>query len=353
MAVSLGSNAGFVLSRPTSDPLGTNSKADEWANVTKDISPSRNYKIVEMGWYCDNATADANFQLGLYDSLGVGDSAGSLLFSSETNKGTSAGWKTISSLNYQITPLTYYWLGMQLDATATPTNMNEATSGGYGYDYKSGSSLPNPFDGYPIQDPDGVYGIYALLEESQPTGTIVEQSLLGVNGVNLYGVNWNSQGFTIGTTGSNKDFIITHLGLKLYKIGNAQDVNISIRANSGGSPTGADLSTGTISASQLTTTSTGAIVYCQMTPFKMQKGVSYHIVARSPSSTDTSNMVVWKNNAVSSYAGGFLNYSGNSGVNWSQFTGLDAVFQIIGLEVTSGDDDAMISPLMLKPCLPL
>lgn len=334
MALELGTNCGFVLSRPTANPSSVAQLTiDNVAAVTKDTSPAGKYKIVEMGWYCDNPTEEANFEIALYDASAILSGAGNLLFSSETTKGTASGWKVIPSLNYEIESTTNYWLGAQVDNTTTATLIDYDANAGNGYDTIPGvSAFPNPFGGGGIADANAVIAVYALLEEVAPDSTLTEKNLTGANSVNLYGTNWNSQGFTIGTVGSTQNHTITHLGLKLLKVGSPSDLTVSIRADNGsGIPTGSDLSTGTILASQLTTTSTGAFVYCEMTPYELKSGVRYHIIARSPSSPNSSNMIQWKNNSGTDvYTGGFLNYSGNSGVNWSSFTALDAAFEIYG-----------------------
>jgi len=167
MAVVLGTNAGFVTTAPIADPEGSASPiVDNAAIVTKDISPATAIKITEIGWWCDTATEEANFEVGLYASDGavVPGEAGTRLYINDTNaKGTTAGWKKVT-VDWDISPSTAYWLAVQLDNTTTTTNTNSKTTEGYGFDSKgSQTTLPNPFDGGSIND-NWIVTIYAVWE---------------------------------------------------------------------------------------------------------------------------------------------------------------------------------------------
>ncbi len=68
MALVLGTNCGFVTVAPTSDPTGTiNDVQNTFAYASKFTSPATAIKVTEIGWYCDNATQEANFEVGIYD----------------------------------------------------------------------------------------------------------------------------------------------------------------------------------------------------------------------------------------------------------------------------------------------
>ena len=85
---------------------------------------------------------------------------------SRTNaKGTTAGWKRVTGLNWTISPSTVYWLGLQVDDTATATNGNYKNLDGSGIDsIASQSTLPNPYGGGALIDVDGMDAIYAVWE---------------------------------------------------------------------------------------------------------------------------------------------------------------------------------------------
>ncbi len=168
MALVLGVNSGFVTTAPTADPSGSLGEVDTWALVTRHTSPATAVKITEIGWWCGNATQETNFEVGLYaaDGAVVPGEAGTLLQVSRTNaKGTTAGWKRVTGLNWSVSPNTSYWLGLQVDDTATTTGIDYKLSTGVGEDEISGqTTLPNPFGGGALADSTAMYAIYAVWE---------------------------------------------------------------------------------------------------------------------------------------------------------------------------------------------
>ncbi len=169
MALVLGTNCGFVTTAPTADPVGeTVGQMDNSSRVIKDTSPSTAVKITEIGWWCNDATEESNFEVGLYaaDGTVVPGEAGTRLFVSATNaKGTTAGWKVVSGLNWTISSSTAYWLAVQLDDTVTLTRTDIATTGGVGYDFRSvQTTLNDPYGGGALGDVDGLAATYAVWE---------------------------------------------------------------------------------------------------------------------------------------------------------------------------------------------
>lgn len=167
MAITIGTNSGFVSTAPTADPADNNGNIDDRAQTTKDTSPAGSNKITEIGWWCDAATQAANFEVGLYaaDGAVVPGEAGTLLFSDTTNaKGTTAGWKTVTGLNWSISASTSYWITVQLDNTATATPTNVTGTGGSGRDFVTASTLPDPFGGGALAASAGMVAIYAKYE---------------------------------------------------------------------------------------------------------------------------------------------------------------------------------------------
>lgn len=129
MAVIVGTNAGFVASAPVADPTGANTLMDTHAEANKDTSPLAANKITEIGWWCDGATEDANFEVGLYAHDAGNDKPAARLYVEAVNaKGTSSGWKTVS-VDWDISANTVYWIAAQLDNTATATNTNRNSNG--------------------------------------------------------------------------------------------------------------------------------------------------------------------------------------------------------------------------------
>ena len=152
MALVVGTNCGFVTTAPTDDPASESRTLDYTAVVAGFTSPANAIKVTEIGWYQGTAvTQNANFEVGLYaaDGAVVPGEAGTRLYVDNSNaKGTDAGWKRCTGLNWDISPNTMYFIGVQLDNTSTATYYDYSSTGGYGYDdLISVTSLPNPFGG--------------------------------------------------------------------------------------------------------------------------------------------------------------------------------------------------------------
>ena len=180
MALVLGTNAGFVISSPSADPAGTNLRTDNVARGFKDTTPAGATTITEIGWYCDNATEESNFEVGIY-THNVGDNnheakVGS--FSTTNAKGTTAGWKKVTGLSIPINENTIYWIGFQLDTTSKGTNMNRTTDATKKTDWKFPvSELDNPW-GVSNGTLDYILAIYAVYS-SAPTPTVEKKKLSG------------------------------------------------------------------------------------------------------------------------------------------------------------------------------
>ena len=167
MALTLGTNAGFVTVAPTADPSDGLSNFDTEAKALKDTSPATAIKITEIGWFCENATEETNFEVGIYAADGGSGAAGTLLFSDITNaKGTDAGWKTVT-VDWAISSSTTYWIAIQIDNTATATEVGSSSVSTSARDNKAASTLPDPFNSGAFTA-DQAYSIYALVE--QPEG---------------------------------------------------------------------------------------------------------------------------------------------------------------------------------------
>ena len=165
MAVTIGTDSGFVTVAPSGDPGGGTAQVDGDAVVTHDTSPVGAVKITEIGWWAGaNAGTTQNFEVALYDATGTGGNAGAIVEVSRTNViGAGTGWKRVTGLNWTITGSTNYWLGLQTDAPAT-TAVDTNNSGGSGIDRDTvETTLADPWGGGAIADVDGLYAIYAVL----------------------------------------------------------------------------------------------------------------------------------------------------------------------------------------------
>jgi len=142
MALVLGTNCGFCLTRPSADPGGTAGVFDTWASALKVTAPAGATRINEVGVWIDNATEAANMDVGIYSHDSGNNRPLTLLGSATIAKGTTAGWK-YGSVDVNITPGTIYWVAGQVDDTATQTNGDVQTDATQKNDYKaSQTSLP-------------------------------------------------------------------------------------------------------------------------------------------------------------------------------------------------------------------
>ncbi len=165
--VVIGTNAGFVETAPSANPSGTNLATDTVARAIRHTSPLNASKVTEIGIYIDNATQDADMELGIYDHDVGNDRPGNLLGSVTIQKGTSSGWIS-SAVDIAIGSETIYFIAIQLDDTATTTNTNYTGSGpsNTGHNKSSQTSLPNPWG----NDSSGtlIYAVYAVYETTLP-----------------------------------------------------------------------------------------------------------------------------------------------------------------------------------------
>jgi hypothetical protein len=90
---------------------------------------------------------------------------------SQTNaKGTTAGWKKATGLNITIVASTTYWIAVQLDNTATATNMNQAVDAGEKQDGKGAqTTLTDPW-AVSAASYGQLTGFYALYETTPAAG---------------------------------------------------------------------------------------------------------------------------------------------------------------------------------------
>lgn len=145
------------------------------------------------------------------------------------------------------------------------------------------------------------------------------------NDYDIYSNMWRGQTFTPSTS-----HVCVKLKLKIKKYGSPSGYfTVSLRATSGGLPTGDDLASATIEASELS--SEAAWV-----EFVLSQGVlltastAYAIVVRFPDG-DISNNVIWRSDNTSpTYSGGGVVYSANSGESWNLYS-YDFMFEEYGL----------------------
>ena len=164
-SVVLGTNVGFLEESPTGDTQDSSTNVDDYSYAIRDTSPATAITITEVGFYAASATQEANFEVGLYND-GVNNEPEDRIYVDDTNaKGTEQGWKKVT-VDWEISPDTVYWIAVQVDDTATPTNID--------YDLTNGAGLARgPLHTLTLgsdwgtsswKDTDGLVGIYAVWE---------------------------------------------------------------------------------------------------------------------------------------------------------------------------------------------
>lgn len=152
------------------------------------------------------------------------------------------------------------------------------------------------------------------------------------NHIWLYGSNWAAQTFTPSVAHT-----ITSVKLKLFRSGAPGTVTVSIRATSGGQPTGSDLCSGTTSGDTLTTSAPGAWREITLgSGYGLSAGTTYAIVVRATSGA-WGNHVLWRaDTSPTYYGGGMWVWSTNSGSSWSSYANYDLMFEEWGNPASVG-----------------
>jgi hypothetical protein len=172
MALVNGTNCGFVLTAPTEDPGASNFVIDAVSGAMKAVAPAGAVKVTEIGWWCDNASEAANFEVGIYGHNPGDNNPEAVVGWDQTNaKGTNAGWKKCSGLDIAIVAGTTYWIAVQVDATATATNMVNQADAAEKEDFKGAqTALTDPW-GVSAASYAQLTGFYALYEVVSHTAT--------------------------------------------------------------------------------------------------------------------------------------------------------------------------------------
>jgi len=142
------------------------------------------------------------------------------------------------------------------------------------------------------------------------------------NHVWICGTNWVAQTFTPSVAHT-----ITSVKLKLFRTGAPGTVTVSIRATSGGQPTGSDLCSGTTSGDTLTTSAPGEWREITLgSGYALSAGTTYAIVVRATGG-NFSNLLYSRVDTFSTYGGGMYLLSANSGSSWTSGSPYDLMFE--------------------------
>lgn len=168
MALVIGTNCGLVTEAPDADPSATGVTAD---NVSRNIriATTDAVTITSIGWWCNTATEESNFEVGIYED--DGGVASTLLHVSRTHaKGTDAGWKRVTGLSWGLEADTTYHIAFQVDDTAstTQTDYDSTNDTKTAIDYTSPGgrqTLTEPWTDSST-DPTSALALYAVWEEA-------------------------------------------------------------------------------------------------------------------------------------------------------------------------------------------
>lgn len=159
--------------------------------------------------------------------------------------------------------------------------------------------------------------------------------------IGIADITWEAQTFT--TTNS---FVADQIKIKVSKSGTIGIVTVSIRATSGGAPTGADL----ISASFDGDALTGAPVWKTVSlgaGISLSANTVYALIVRAPD--QASFTLNWFDVLSGTYSGGTATESNDSGSSWAPFTS-DFLFEVSSSKINKYGDAPIVN---LKNTLPI
>jgi len=163
----IGTNCGFVSSRPTSDPTATyHYTIDGMSRTTKFTSPSEAIKVTEMGCYIATESGlSKNCQIAVYDHDSGNNRPGNIVGAKGYFNVNDPGWHFVTGLDISIVENTTYWLAFQMDA-AFGTSSLDTESGAYNGGSKSAqTTLLDPFG--TMTGTTLLHAIYALYETGE------------------------------------------------------------------------------------------------------------------------------------------------------------------------------------------
>jgi len=147
----------------------------------------------------------------------------------------------------------------------------------------------------------------------------------------IYEDRFSAQTFTVGTVGTNENFIISHIFVMIYRVGDPVTIYADLYAvDEFGKPTGASLANGSIDGTSITDNSASTTMYAiYLTSYELQESTKYAIVLSAPLG-DSNNKVSWKIDNTGNYAGGNFLYSLSAGATWTSEANYDCMFEIWG-----------------------
>lgn len=163
MALTEGTNQGFVTTTPSTDPAASNGLTMQRLTRCSRFQAPANGNVSEIGLFCSTVFS-TSVEFGIYsdDSGEPGD----LLESNTASKAAGEEWKTITGFNTDIVSGNWYWLAA-VDRNGVPFGYScDYTTPGTSRYEQSVSSLEDPWETGTDNTSNSFMGIYAKYTES-------------------------------------------------------------------------------------------------------------------------------------------------------------------------------------------
>ena len=147
----------------------------------------------------------------------------------------------------------------------------------------------------------------------------------------IYSSLYRCQTFTVGSVGTNEDFFLDYVRVKLLKAGSPPTLTIELKKTSDGKPTGNVLSSTTYDSSTLGTSSDW--VNISFSHYPLKSGIKYALIFRLDTGDASNNVQIKIDNSGATYSGGASGISMDSGTSWAMASGC-SMFQIYGVKAT-------------------
>ena len=184
MALTLGTNCGFVTTAPTANPSGTafaiGGGGGGAINAMKDVADSAG-TITQLGIWIDAAADAENIQLALYSHDSSNDKPDSIINNISVGTASAAAWNTVT-VSIPVTAGTTYWLAVFTSSTDTDSDRGTVTASRRVSDYSGGDDsyegFLNTWNNIGTATAGEGIAIYALIGPGSPGSGEVESEYL-------------------------------------------------------------------------------------------------------------------------------------------------------------------------------
>ena len=206
MALTPGTNCGFVTARPTVNPSGTNTSMQGYSIAFKHTSPATAVKVVEIGFWIENSDGGGGMEVGIYTHNVTDDEPEALVGKDTWTHDNSTGWY-YRTVDIAISPSTIYWIAVQCDDPSKNTNWegtdirNAVLTAGGGT-----ATLIDPWGTSDVLR-NRTYGFYAVWQkEAGLTDFTLDSATDGILGTSVLGGTRPSPSIIIGGLAPLHDF---------------------------------------------------------------------------------------------------------------------------------------------------